>query len=108
MRAIENINLDELTADQLDQVIGDHFDIPGHEPLFIEMTLLHWYWLNDRNKRGQTTDDYIQELLDDCSDEEIEYEPEFFAELFRRCLISGGQGTIQSEQEGIPINPPAH
>ncbi len=101
MRAIENIDLNSLTADQFEQVVGDHFAIPGHETLFIEMTLRHWYWLDHRNKRGQTTEDFIQELLDDCKDNGFEYTPEAFAELFRMCLIAGGEGVQQSRQKGI-------
>jgi len=101
MRAIENINLDELTAEQLDRIIGDYFDIPGHDKLYIEMTLLHWYWLKERQKRGETPEDYILDTLDFLEDEGAEYDPELFKKLFCDGLIAGGQGTLRAEQEGI-------
>ncbi len=105
MRAIENINLEELTAEQLDQVVGDHFKMPDGSKIYIELTLLHWYWIERHEKRGTSAGELIANLLDYFEDNQIEYEPEFFCEAFRQRLIAGGQGTIRSEQQGIPPTP---
>lgn len=95
MDAIQKVNWD--TVD-FKKTLGDYIEMPDGSKRYIEMTMLHWYWLDFMiTKNGQTTARVAQHALD-VLNETPELHDNFdeeFAELFRVGIMAYGRNWVK-------------
>ena len=66
MRFFEKVDWD--TVDY-DKVVGHQVPLPDGSQHFIEMDMLHWYWVEFMQEQGETIEDVIAEALDILTEE---------------------------------------
>lgn len=91
MSAIEKVDWD--TVD-FDLVVGDYIEMPDGTQHYIEMTMLHWYWLDFMGQQEVSVQEAVkmaENVLKDCPDAN-------FDDVLRLGLLAWGrEWTLQTE-----------
>jgi hypothetical protein len=88
MEAISKVDWD--TVDY-DKIIGDYLIFAGGTRHYIEMDMLHWYWLQFMLRKGQTVDNiarHAREVMAECPGSD-------FDELVRAGILAYGREWVR-------------